>query len=132
MKSLEWRDYMRELLKMSDEAIMRALGTSAFHRDLAEKWICGVDFAWTDGVVIQTPCFSSGRSHYIEVIPKIKVEFECEKLKVELESMYLSQTRDSISIVGTISCEMHELDVEFSSHEEQEKVFKKLIEAFGG
>lgn len=132
MKNLEWREYMRELLKMSDEAIMKTLRTSAFHRDLAEKWVCGVDFAWNDGTIIQKPDFSHDRSRYIEITPKIKVEFECEKPKVELESMYLIQTRDSISIVGTISGEMHELDAEFGSHEEQEKVFKKLIEAFGG
>jgi hypothetical protein len=132
MKNLEWREYMRELLKMSDEAIMKTLRTSAFHRDLAEKWVCGVDFAWNDGTIIQKPDFSHDRSRYIEITPKIKVEFECEKPKVELESTYLSQIRWGISVVGSINSEIHELNLEFRSREEQEKVFKKLIEAFGG
>lgn len=120
MKNLEWRDYMRELLKMSDEAIMRSLGTSAFHRDLAEKWICGVDYAWTDGVVIQAPCFSSGRSNYIEVIPKIKVEFECEK-DVHFFMSYTSSPHHH-----------HEVTLRFKSQSEQEEVFNKLKLAFGG
>jgi len=132
MKSLEWREYMRELLKMSDEAIMKSLGTSVFHRDLAEKWVCGVDFAWKDGLILHAPNFGSDRTSYIEITPKIKVEFECEKPKIDIESMHLSQQREGISIVGTISGEMHELNLEFSSHEEQESVFKKLISAFGG
>lgn len=132
MKNLEWRDYMRELLKMSDFAIMKTLRTSAFHRDLAEKWVCGIDFSYPDGTIADEPAFSIGRDSYIELIPRIKVEFECEKPKIDIESMYLSQQREGISIVGTISGEMHELNLEFSSHEEQENVFKKLISAFGG
>lgn len=132
MKNLEWREYMRELLKMSDEAIMKTLRVSIFQRDLAEKWVCGVDFAYPDGTIADEPAFSLERSSYIEITPKIKVEFECEKPKIDIESMYLSQQREGISIVGTISGEMHELNLEFSSHEEQENVFKKLISAFGG
>ncbi len=132
MKSLEWRDYMRELLKMSDDAIMKTLGTSAFHRDLAEKWVNGVDFAWTDGVIMDTPYFRSDRSCYTEIPPKIKVEFECEKPKIELGSMYYNTNQESIVIIGSISDEAHEFSVYFESHEEQEKVFKQLISAFGG
>jgi len=123
---------MREMLKMSDEAIMKTLGTSVFHRDLAEKWVCGVDFAWTDGVIILKPDFGSGRSYYTEITPKIKVEFECEKPKIELGSMYYNTNQENIVIIGSISDEAHEFSVYFESHEEQEKVFKKLIEAFGG
>lgn len=132
MKNLQWRDYMRELLKMSDDAIKRALVIDVFHRELAEKWVCGVDFAWKDGVILHDPLFCSDRTSYIELIPKIKVEFECEKPKIDIDSMYLSQQREGISIVGTISGEIHEFNLEFSSHEEQENVFKKLIEAFRG
>jgi hypothetical protein len=41
MKDLSWRDYMRELLKMSDEAVMQVFGTIVFHRDLAERYVSG-------------------------------------------------------------------------------------------
>lgn len=120
MKNLEWREYMRELLKMSDEAIMKTLRTSAFHRDLAEKWVCGVDFAWNDGTIIQKPDFSHDRSRYIEITPKIKVEFECGK-DVHFFKTYTPLDRYQ-----------HEITLRFGSKGDQEEVFNKLKLAFGG
>lgn len=133
MKNLEWREYMRELLKMSDVAIMKTLGTSTFHRDLAEKWACGVDFAWTDGVIMDTPNFRSDRSCYTEITPKIKVGFECEKPRVnEATSSYSVRAAKKLFISGTKDGLMHEATLIFPTHEEQEKVLKQLISAFGG
>lgn len=133
MKSLEWRDYMRELLKMSDAAIMKTLRVSTFQRDLAEKWACGVDFTYLDGTIADEPAFSLDRSLYIEVIPKIKVEFDCKKPKVnEATSSYSVCAAKKLFISGTKNGLMHEATLIFSTHEEQEKVLKQLIEAFGG
>jgi hypothetical protein len=120
MKSLEWRDYMRELLKMSDEAIMKTLRVSTFQRDLAEKWACGVDFTYPDGTIADEPAFSLDRSLYIEVIPKIKVEFECEK-DVHFFMSYTSSPHHH-----------HEVTLRFKCQSEQEEVFNKLKSAFGG
>jgi ribulose 1,5-bisphosphate carboxylase large subunit-like protein len=123
MKSLEWRDYMRELLKMSDDAVMKTLGTSAFHRDLAEKWVNGVDFAGTDGVIMDTPYFRSDRSCYTEITPKIKVEFECGK-DVHFFMSYTSPHHRHRH--------RHAVTLRFKSQSEQEEVFNKLKLAFGG
>ncbi len=120
MSNLNWRNYMRELLKMSDEAIMKTLGTSTFHRDLAEKWVCGVDFAWTDGVIMDAPYFRSDRSCYTEITPKIKVEFDCGK-DVHFFKTYTPLDRYQ-----------HEITLRFGSKGDQEEVFNKLKLAFGG
>ena len=120
MSNLNWRNYMRELLKMSDAAIMKTLGASEFHRDLAEKWVCGVNFAYPDGAIADEPAFNVDRSTYTEVIPKIRVEFECGK-DVHFFMSYTSSPSHH-----------HEVTLRFKSQSEQEEVFNKLKLAFGG
>jgi hypothetical protein len=76
---MKHRDYMRELLKMSDEAIMQALGTKEFHRDLAQKHVDGAEFLDADGRTVGDLYFCNPRDFYIEKPKTITVTFEMPK-----------------------------------------------------
>lgn len=67
------REYMKELLKMSNEAIKRALGSKRFHRDLAEKYVNGKEFTLFCGIKIDTPFFINKRYDYIEIKNTIRI-----------------------------------------------------------
>lgn len=64
------REYIRELLKMSDEAIKKALCSNLFHRDLAEKYVNGTEFN------IAYPHFIKNRHKYIEKPQTITITVE--------------------------------------------------------
>lgn len=67
------REVMRKLLEnFSDEEIMHIYGAKEFQRDLAEKFVRGVDFLFC-GEKIEKLTFTSPREHYTEIQPKIKI-----------------------------------------------------------
>lgn len=132
MTNLSWRDYMRELLKMSDEAVMQALGSNKFNRDIAEDWVNGTNYTNLNGKLLEQPTFGSGPDSYIKITPKIKVEFECEKPVTTISKTSYSYNGNILSIDGSVDGKDCVLYLDFNSQEEQEKVFKQLIEAFGG
>jgi hypothetical protein len=94
----------------------------------------GTDYTYLDCKVVEHPRFGLPKDDYIEITQKIKVEFECERPKTDLTKSQRCAThmRTHLSIVGSVDGADCVLSVSFSSQEEQEKVFKKLIEAFGG
>lgn len=76
---MKHKDYMRELLKMSDEAIMRVLSSKVFHRDLAQKYIDGAEFVDHYYRPIGSPYFVESRGFYIEKPKTIKITFEVSR-----------------------------------------------------
>ena len=70
---------MRELLKMSDEAIMRVLSSKEFHRDLAQKYVDGAKFMDADCNQYGGPYFVGPREDYNEMPKTIKITFEVSR-----------------------------------------------------
>lgn len=132
MTNLSWRDYMRELLKMSDEAVMQALGINKFNRDIAEDWVNGTNYTYQNGGRLLEPSFDLDGEAYIKITPKIKVEFECEKPSSHVNRYTYDHSSLYIYLSGSENGKTCELVLCFKSQEEQEKVFKQLIKAFGG
>lgn len=122
---MKHRDYMRELLKMSDEAIMEALGAKEFHRDLAQKYVDGAEFiSLTTGGRVLNPKFTGFRDSYLEKPKTIKITFEVPKpLSVTdyISASLVSQTY--YTYLGGKAI------INFHSNEDREAFFSTLLKA---